>query len=149
MSVASHQYKFIKNVTEAELWFDDSQATFTSLNGETAEETVSHFRGATICLLASTSTVAMYGFERFKHCFEDDPQATSSQTARRSKEQQAVFEVLQFVCWLVYCDLLWRLCAPHCGPIRWIYNTCRPVAMDLWRRKPGNWAVTITYTTLI
>ena len=30
----------------------------TSLNSETAEGTASHFRGATICLLASTLTVA-------------------------------------------------------------------------------------------
>ena len=48
----------------------------------------------------------MYDFERSKHCFEDDPHATTSQTARRLKEQQAIFEVLRFVCWLLLL-LLW------------------------------------------
>ena len=57
--------------------------------------------------MASTSTVAMYGFERLKHWFENDPQAASRQTARLSKEQQAIFEVLRFVCWLVLLLLLW------------------------------------------
>ena len=70
---------------------------FTLLNGETAEGTASHFRGASICLLTSASTVAMYGFERLKNWFEDDSQAPS----RRFKEQQAIFEVLLFnICWL-------------------------------------------------
>ena len=39
----------------------------------------------------------MYDVERSKHWFEDDPHATTSQTARLLKEQQAIFEVLRFV----------------------------------------------------
>ena len=54
------------------------------------ERTASHFRGASICLLASTATVAMDGF------------------ARRHTVDQS-----DGIC-----------------------NTCSPVAMDLWRRKP-------------
>ena len=37
-----------------------------------------------IVLLASTSTVAMYSFERLKYSFEDDPQAASSQTVEET-----------------------------------------------------------------
>ena len=80
-------------ITEAEQlkhWFDDSQATsHHCMNGGMAEGTASLFRGTTICLLASTSTVRMYGFEHLKHWFEDDPQGTSSQTARRSRNSKA------------------------------------------------------------
>ena len=51
--------------------------------------------------------------ERLKQWFEDDPQATSSQTARRLKQQQAIFEVLRSVCWLVLDHCYGRLCAHH------------------------------------
>ena len=54
----------------------------------------------------------MYDLERSKHetakhWFEDYPHATTSQMVRWSKEQQAIFEVLRFVCWLVLLLLLW------------------------------------------
>ena len=42
---------------------DDPQAT-SSPNSETVEGITGHFRGASICLLASTAAVAMDGFAR-------------------------------------------------------------------------------------
>ena len=61
----------------------------------------------------------MHDFERLKHWFEDDPHATTSQTVRRSNEQQAIFEVLRFVCMLASTVLLLLLWTALRGATLW------------------------------
>ena len=109
-------------------------SSFTSLNGETADGTASHFQDATICWLVLRLLLCT----RLKHWFENDPQAASRQTARRSKEQQAIFEVLRFVCWLVLLLLLWTaLCNATLWTNQMGYITLvAQLPWDLWRHKP-------------
>ena len=94
---------------------------FTSLNCETAEGTASHFPDATICLLASTSTVTMYDFERSKHWFEDDQQATIYKSNGEMVERTASHFRGASICLLASTAIVAMdgFTQRHTGPIRW------------------------------